>query len=41
MKKIHARQVTLKVFMHWPKKIHTREMLAKKKIQAALNYSNG
>ena len=35
MKKIHAREVTLKIFMNWPeKKINARVMLTKK-IQAA------
>ena len=29
MKQIHARKETLKKFMHWPRKIHTREMLTK------------
>ena len=26
MKQIHARKETLKKFMHWPRKIHTREI---------------
>ena len=31
MKKIHARQSTLKkIFMLWPKKIHTRNFVTKK-----------
>ena len=29
MKQIHARKETLKKIMHWPRKIHTREMLTK------------
>ena len=29
MKQIHARKETLKKFMHWPRKIHAREMLTK------------
>ena len=29
MKQIHTRKETLKNFMHWPRKIHTREMLTK------------
>ena len=30
MKQIHGRKETLeKKFMHWPRKIHTREMLTK------------
>ena len=29
-KKIHARQLTLKIFMLWPKKIHTRNLITKK-----------
>ena len=30
-KKIHARQLILKIFMSWPKKIHTRNLITKKK----------
>ena len=37
MKQIHARKETLKKFMHWPRKIHTREMLTKE-TQAAENF---
>ena len=29
MKQIHTRKETLKKIMHWPRKIHTREMLSK------------
>ena len=29
MKQIHARKETLKKIMHWPRKIHTKEMLTK------------
>ena len=29
MKQIHARKETLQKIMHWPRKIHTREMLTK------------
>ena len=36
MKQIHARKETLKKkFMHWPRKIHTREMLTEETHAAA------
>ena len=36
MKKIHARQSTLKkIFMLWPKKIHTRNFVTKKKSRSS------
>ena len=30
MKKNDARQLTLKIFMQWPKKIHTKNLITKK-----------
>ena len=42
-KKLHARQLTLKIFMLWPtKKIHTRNLITKKKSPPPPhNFSNG
>ena len=39
-KQIHARQLTLKIFMLWPKKIHTRNLITKKQ-SLPHNFSNG